>query len=385
MKIGFVFDDTLDSTDGIQQYILGLGEWLTAQGHVVHYLVGQTARTDIVGVHSLSRNVRVRFNGNRLSMPLPSARGPIKRLLEREKYVVLHVQVPYSPWMAHRVIMAAPTSTAIFGTFHIAPNSNVVRAASKALAIWTRRSLKRFDTIVSVSNAAAELARDTYGLKTDVLPNVVSISRFAAAQSFERYKNVKTIVYLGRLVPRKGCMLLLEAVSRLRTTDPDLALQVVICGRGPLEASLKAFAAKHGLMDHIEFKGFISEEDKPRFLASADVAVFPSSGGESFGIVLLEAMAAGRPVVLGANNPGYADVLSPYPDILFPVGDAPSLANKIRVFLQDNTERTNALLWQAEYVQNFDTEAVGKRLIAAYQAAIAEHNKQLGSVTTTMS
>jgi Glycosyltransferase Family 4 len=123
MKIGFVLDDTLDSTDGVQQYVLTLGKWLKDQGHDVHYLVGATKRRDIPDVHSLSRNMSVRFNGNQMSMPLPAKKFEITALLSTEKFDVLHVQVPYSPLLAHRVIMAAPPQTAIIGTFHIAPNS----------------------------------------------------------------------------------------------------------------------------------------------------------------------------------------------------------------------------------------------------------------------
>jgi phosphatidylinositol alpha-mannosyltransferase len=377
VKIGFVLDDTLDTPDGIQQYILTMGTWLVGQGHEVHYLVGNTTRLDVPNVHSLSRNVKVRFNGNRMSMPLPADNRRIRELLAREQFDILHIQVPYSPWMAHKVIMAAPATTAIIGTFHIAPHSRMVNHATKALAVSTWRSMKRFNRIVSVSSAAADFARQTYGIETDVLPNVVSVVRFARAKPYSRYADKPTIVYLGRLMPRKGCQLLLEAVSRLRSTDPGLDFRVVICGRGPLELSLKAYALQHNLGD-VEFTGFISEEAKPRYLSSADLAVFPSSGGESFGIVLIEAMAAGRAVVLAADNPGYAAVLGPYPDVLFPVGDAPSLANKIRVYLTDREERAKALAWQAEYGPQFDVGAVGEKLVDYYTEAIQKRISKRG-------
>src|SRR5579875_4032120 len=100
MKIGMVLDDTLDTPDGVQQYVLQVGRWLSAQGHDVHYLVGATTRTDIPNIHSLSRNKQVRFNGNRMSMPLPASRKKLKQFLRTEQFDVLHVQVPYSPFMA---------------------------------------------------------------------------------------------------------------------------------------------------------------------------------------------------------------------------------------------------------------------------------------------
>ncbi len=370
MKIAFVLDDTLDTPDGIQQYILGLGKWLEGQGHEVHYLVGQTTRTDIANVHSMSRNVAVRFNGNHMSMPLPTSRRAIKKLLDREHFDVLHVQVPYSPFMAHRVILAAPSTTAIVGTFHIAPHSALVRHATKVLGLASQSSLRRFTTMLSVSQAAADFARQTYGVESMVLPNVVDIRRFAAAKSYPGLARKPTIVSLGRLVPRKGCALLLEAIRRLHIAEPDFEFQVVVCGKGPLDASLKSFVQKHQLGAFVQFAGFVSEEEKAHFLKSADLAVFPSSGGESFGIVLIEAMAAGTGVVLAANNPGYAAVMAPYPDLLFPVGDADSLMNKIRLFLTNDIERKRALEWQASYVPQFDTAIVGRKLLAIYNASL---------------
>lgn len=370
LKIGFVLDDTLDTTDGVQQYVLTLGVWLSAQGHDVHYLVGNTSRTDIKHVHSLSRNVKVRFNGNRMSMPLPSSKAAIRKLLDGESFDILHIQMPYSPFMAGRVISAAPPRTAIIGTFHIAPNSTVARTANKALGLWTKRARSKFTRIVSVSPAAAEFAQEAYELETTVLPNVVDESRFRTALAFENPHNLQTIVFLGRLVPRKGCRVLLEAVDLLQNDPNPLPIRVIICGRGPLEAELKAYVRERRLEKLVEFVGFVTEKNKASYLKSADVAVFPSSGGESFGIVLIEAMAAEKPVVLGADNPGYASVLGPYPDLLFPVHNPEALANKLRVYLTDKDERLHALNWQNKYVKQFDVACVGEKLLEIYQGAL---------------
>ena len=104
MKIALVLDDSLDKPDGVQQYVLTLGSWLTSQKHEVHYLVGATSRKDIPNVHSLSANMRVRFNKNRASMPMIANRKAIRALTEKEKFDVLHVQMPYSPLLAGKII-----------------------------------------------------------------------------------------------------------------------------------------------------------------------------------------------------------------------------------------------------------------------------------------
>ena len=370
LKIGLVLDDSLDKPDGVQQYVLALGGWLCAQVHEVHYLVGETKRRDLPRVHSLSKNISVRFNGNRMSMPLPASRQSIRRLLSEEAFDVLHVQVPYSPFMAGKVIAAASSTTAIIGTFHILPNSRLATLANKVLAIWCRRSLKRFNEVVSVSQAAQRFAKSIYGLQTEVLPNVFDYQRFHDAKPFEQQAPVKNILFFGRLVPRKGCQLLLEAAARLINDSdvPDFA--ITVCGKGPLMRELQHYAERNGLASRISFKGFIEEADKPRYYASADIAVFPSSGGESFGIVLLEALASGSAIVLAGNNPGYASVLEPQPDLLFDAHNAAELAQKLKHYLGDETERMQKAAWGAEYTTRFDTARVGNQLLDIYKEAL---------------
>jgi phosphatidylinositol alpha-mannosyltransferase len=371
LKIGFVFDDSLDKTDGVQQYVLALGNWLSSQGHEVHYLVGETKRKDLPRVHSLSRNISVRFNGNRLSMPLPASKKAIQSLLTQEAFDILHIQVPFSPLMAGRVLAKATPTTAVIGTFHILPNSKFATLANRLLALWLQTSLKRFDKVVSVSSAAADFASRVYGIHSEVLPNVVDFSLFNQATALPEFNsNTATILFLGRLVPRKGCQTLLEAVDILVNKRGLTDLRVLIGGKGPLMGDLKKYAAQHNLQAHVNFLGYVGETDKPRLYASADISVFPSSGGESFGIVLLEAMASGKAAVLAGNNPGYTSVLADKPELLFEATDAHALADKAETLLKDSTQRQALAAWGAEYTRYFDTSHVGAQLVDAYKQAL---------------
>lgn len=371
LKIAFVLDDTLDTPDGVQQYVLTIGTWLQKQGHDVHYIVGQTSRTDIANVHSIGKNWRVRFNGNRMSTPLPTSKRTIKKLLYDEAFDIIHVQMPYSPFMAGRIIKLAPTGTAVVGTFHIAPQSQMVSLANKLLGILLKRSLRRFDAIYSVSQAAADFARSAYGIASDIVPNVVDVAHFSTDQPPQRRSdNIVRLVFLGRLVPRKGCMLLLQALKGLSERADIPNLQLTICGRGPLESELKTYVRSHNLADYVTFTGFVTEEEKISYLQQADLAIFPSTGGESFGIVLLEAMAAGTPVVLGADNAGYRTVLAPYPDLLFPVNNVQALADKIIRYSTDVSAAEAARTWQASYIHGFDVAFVGRRLVVRYGQAL---------------
>jgi phosphatidylinositol alpha-mannosyltransferase len=378
LKIGYVLDDGLDKPDGVQQYILSVGEWMRHKGHDVHYLVGETKRDDLINVHSLSRNIGVRFNGgNRLTIPLPTNLRKLRKSLRAEQFDVLHVQVPYSPMMGARVIQSSSKKVAVVGTFHIAPYSGLVTLGTRALGIWTKSSLKRFDAMLSVSSTAAEFARRTFKLESKILPNTVDYSWFHKARAFPAYNDKKnTILFLGRLVPRKGCRELLAAVGELSQREKVPPFRVLICGRGPEEPQLKRFVTKLGLEDVVEFKGFVSEQDKPRYYASADIAVFPSSGGESFGIVLLEAMASGKAAVLAGDNPGYRSVLADKPELLFDPHDPHALADLLEKYLRDTKLRQQTKRWGAAYSKNFDVEVVGAKLLRIYRQALHKHRRQ---------
>jgi len=378
LKIGLVFNDSLDKPDGVQQFVLILGRWLSAQGHDVHYLVGETKRTDIPKLYSLARNVKVRFNQNRMAIPLPANLRAIREVLDREQFDILHVQVPYSPVLAGRIIKAAGPKTAVVGTFHVLPHSKLVIAANRMLGTWARAqgSLGRFDAMTATSPPTSEFAQKTFGVQSQPIPLPVELGRFFGAKPFDRYKKGKTVVFLGRLVERKGCQYLLRAVaySVTQKTWPADA-RVVVCGSGHLGSKLREFMQAHQLQEIVEFAGQISEEDKPRYLASADVVVYPSTGGESFGIVLLEAMAASPGMVLAGNNPGYASVMAPRPESLFDPRDIPALAQKIVQALENDAERKAANKWQRTYIHEFDTNAVGARFVALYREALHKRRR----------
>jgi phosphatidylinositol alpha-mannosyltransferase len=373
MKIAMVLDDTLDTPDGVQQYVLGLGSWLASQGHDVHYLVGNTTRDDVTNVHPLSRNLKVKFNGNRMSMPLPVAKRKLRKFLAEQQFDVLHVQVPYSPFLAGRLLRVAPRATAVVGTFHILPYTRLVTFANHLLALVNHRTGKRFDQMLAVSTPARNFARSVYHYTCDVLPNPVQLSRFAHAKSDDSSQN---IVFMGRLVARKGAYNLLQAVAYLRNNKLYTGeFKVYIGGKGELLATLQQFVASNGLADIVTFSGYLQEADKPAFLAQADIAVFPSTGGESFGIVLLEAMAAARGAVLAGNNLGYAAVMQPYTDQLFDPNDIPTFAEKLAWYLEHTEARARAAVLQRDYVQRFDVAVVGTELVQVYTRALQSRTK----------
>lgn len=369
MKIGFVLDDTLDKPDGVQQYVLTLGTWFSSQGHEVHYLTGQSKRTDVPNVTSLSKNIGVRFNGNRLSIPLPASKEKIASLLRREQFDVLHVQMPHSPLLAARVVRKAAPNTAIVGTFHIAPFSKLETVATRALGLWLKPNLSNFDTVISVSKTAHDFAKKTFHIDSQIVPNLVDISLF---QSKSKPTATPQITFLGRLVPRKGCEHLLRAIAILQNTNPELDYQVNICGDGEDRGRLEQLSRELKIDAVVKFNGRVSETEKADILATSQIAVFPSTGGESFGIVLIEAMASGAKVVLAGDNPGYKDVLGSVPEAIINPLQHEAFAERLKECLTDQKLVERLHEQQQAIIKQYDVSVVGPQVFACYQDAIAK-------------
>ncbi|MBP7857676.1 MAG: glycosyltransferase family 4 protein [Candidatus Saccharimonadales bacterium] len=371
MKIGIVLDDTLDTTDGIQQYVLCLGEWLGARGHKVCFLVGETYRKDLPDLHSLSRNIKVTFNGNRLSMPLPVSKRTLKSLLQELQLDILHVQTPYSPFLGGRLIQLAPAQTAVIGTFHILPYGFMARLGSGILGKINTATAKRFDAMMATSTPSQVFAGRHYGFTSVVMANPFRHDSFSQARRGKpATRNIKRIVFLGRLVERKGAYELLKAIQYLLEHKlTRVAFEVVIAGKGSQHHKLVNFTQEAGLTDVVTFSGFVKEPDKASLLASADIAVFPSTAGESFGISLLEAMAACRGVVLAGDNPGYASVVAD-PRQLFNPTETTEFAKVLARWLSDDIIRDQIAKLQQAYVKQFDIDVIGPRIEEIYTHAL---------------
>lgn len=369
LTIGLVLDDSLDSTDGVQQYVITLGRWLSKKGHAVHYITSDTKRSDLQNLHVLSKRIKTRFNGNRGGSPLPAHPQAVKKLLKDIHFDVLHIQVPYSPFMAGQMITHAPDTTAVVGTFHIFPESRLVTIATRGLGMWVNKQLKRFDAFMSVSEAAQKFSGQTFRIPSEIVPNMFDISKFTVSPQ-DKDTGI-SVVFLGRLVERKGVMQLLQAISYIQENKlVSKEYRVVIGGKGLLRDKLEAFVSTHNLQDIVSFTGFVAEEEKAHFLAAGDVAVFPSTGGESFGISLLEALAATPGTVLAGDNAGYRTVMGPFESQLFDPNATKEFAELLAQHMNDAALRKDIHKKQKAYVKRFDTDVVAKKILAIYGDAL---------------
>jgi phosphatidylinositol alpha-mannosyltransferase len=374
MKIGFVFDDTLDSYDGVAQNVKLFGQWMQAQGHEVRYLVGETKMLEWADgrVYSLSKNQKVAFNGNVARVPLPANKKRIQQVLETENFDILHVQMPHSPFMAQKVVNAASDKVAVIGTFHVAPSGVLSKVGGRLLRLMYLNGLNRFDALLSVSDAAADYAKSAFGVKTSIMPNVIELAKFQVPN-----KKIKVdkdnILFLGRLVKRKGARQLIEAFYILSQYNPNATLS--IGGDGPERTGLEELVKKYNLQSRVSFLGFIEEQEKANLLASSAIDCFPSLYGESFGISLLEGMAASPGAVIAGNNPGYKTILKKRPQMLVDPINSLAFAGKLSEILDNKQIREEINAWQREEVKKYDINAVGDKLLKVYKDAIAKRSK----------
>jgi phosphatidylinositol alpha-mannosyltransferase len=374
MIIAFVLDDTLDRPDGVQQYILALGKWLTARGHEVHYLVTETHRTDIAHVHALGGYVKTTFNGNGVRTPRPVPTRRIRAVLSEIKPDVLHVQMPYSPFFAARVIMAAAPSTLIVGTFHILPATSWHKLANRLLAVALKSSQQRIQAVTAVSAPAAEFARAVYGLSARVIPPPVNlVDAPDKPQVGVPESSTVKVVFLGRLVARKGALQLIRAFQSLPSMSRRKA-QLIIGGDGSLMTKAIRLA---GNDTDISFVGFVSESSKRAFLEAADIAVFPSTGGESFGIILIEAMSCGAGIVLGGRNPGYASVLGTGTNSLVDPDDTVAFSRQLDYYITHPAERKRLHKLQAILVRQFDINHIGPEIESLYTIEMPDNDQNI--------
>lgn len=368
MKIAYALDDTLDVSDGVQQSVITIGEKMRSMGHDVHYIASETKRGDLDNVHSMAKSLKVAFNGNVMRIPKPASSKKIKELLQRENFDVIHIQMPYSPFFIEKVILNAPKNTKLVGTFHILPFNAVNKYATSALGKLLRRSIRKLDIVTAVSEPAKVFCNKAFGVDPIVIPNPVDVSKYHGAKKSNNDR--KQIVFLGRLVKRKGAKELILAYKKLLEDRSDLiaTTELVIGGKGEEEKSLKKLASKLPQGSKIKFIGYVDESEKPNLLAGADIAVFPSLGGESFGIVLIEAMAASARLILAGDNPGYRSVLREYPNLLITPKKSKDFADKMYELLLDN--QTNNKLSDKLHrgAKNYDVSVVCRSLIKLYSS-----------------
>jgi len=277
------------------------------------------------------------------------------RAMRDEDFDVIHLHEPLSPGPNHTALLTRPAP--LIGTFHAAGGSLAYDMMPRA----TRFLAGRLDDRCAVSEDAKKMAQEALGGQYDLTFNGVELARFASGSPHPT--TAPTIFFLGRHEPRKGLRVLLDAMSQL---PPDTRLWVA--GEGQETDELMA---EHAGDRRIEWLGTISETEKIARLRGADVFCAPSLGGESFGIVLLEAMAAGTAVVAG-DIPGYANVARQGRDaLLVPPNDARALAQALTAVLSRADERERLVESGLKRAEEFSMARLAQLYLARYERLAA--------------
>ncbi len=365
MKIGIVCPYTWDVPGGVQQHIRDLAEALIELGHTVSVISPADEDTPLPDyVVPAGRAVPVPYNGSvaRLAFGFLSA-SRVRRWVKEGNFDVLHVHEPAAPSLSLLACWVA--SGPIVATMHTAnPKSRVMHAAGPAQLT----ALEKINGRIAVSEAARTTLVEHLGGDAVLIPNGVATRRYAVAEPLPGWPGEGgAIGFLGRMdETRKGLAVLLKAFELLGPERPGLRL--LIAGPGDADEVLERVPAP--LRDRVILLGQISEQDKVRMLHSVDVFCAPNTGGESFGIVLAEAMAAGAPIVASDLDAFRRVLRGGKAGELFTTGDPADLARAARLLLDDPGRRAVLSAAAVSAVSAYDWTNVARDVLHVYETVV---------------
>ncbi|MEV4532948.1 glycosyltransferase family 4 protein [Asanoa sp. NPDC049518] len=365
MRIGIVSPYSLDVPGGVQNHILDLAQALIGLGHEVSVLAPADEDASLPPfVVPAGRAVPFPYNGSvaRIAFgPVSGAR--VRRWLARGDFDVLHVHEPLA--LSLSMLAVLNSSGPVVATFHTAmTRSRALSAAQGAL----RLVLERITARIAVSELARKVQVEHLDGGAVEIPNGVDVARFAAASPLPGWPGGGgSLGFLGRFTePRKGFPVLRDAFVALASSRPGLRLLVA----GPGDRDELLSGVPDSLHDRITYLGLVSEPDKARMLRSVDVYVAPNTGGESFGMILTEAMAAGTPVV-ASDLDAFRRVLDGgRAGRLFATGDAVALRDALDPLLDAPSSRAELVESARSVVAGYDWPVVALRVLEVYAAAI---------------
>ena len=366
MRIGIVCPYSWDIPGGVQAHVRDLAEALIALGHTVSVLApGDEDSVFPPYVVAAGRAVPIRYNGSVARVQLgPVAATRVRRWLRDGHFDVLHIHEPIAPSLSFLALVLARGPIVV--TFHTSTQRS--RGLSAASGV-VQPFLERVQGRIAVSAAARQVQVEHLGGDAVEIPNGVAVAQYATATPLPGYpREGGTVGFIGRYdEPRKGMAVLLDALARLAPERPGLRL--VVAGRGDAEDLLAELPP--ALAGRVDLLGQVSEADKARMLRSVDVYCAPNLGGESFGIILLEAMAAGAPILASDLEPFRRVLDDGRAGTLFRTGDPTGLARELAALLDDPARRDRLVAVGTEVVGAYDWPVVARQVLAVYETVVA--------------
>ncbi len=364
MKIGLVCPYNIFKGGGVQECVLAMQTELTKRGHEV-YIITPTPRdypkdyspkilllgssTDFKSPFHTTAQISVSVNTDQL-----------QTALDKHTFDIMHYHEPWVPILGRQILTRSKVKN--IATFHAKlPDTAMSRTIERVITPYTKSILKYLDSLTAVSDAAAEYIQSLTNRHIEIVPNGIDLSTYKTLPA----TSSKTILYIGRLEKRKGLKFLLKAYRQLSEVDHSVRLQ--IAGDGPDKEKLEELV-RNWQLKNVDFLGFVSSTEKLKLIQNAAVFCSPARYGESFGIVLLEAMACGVPIVAG-DNPGYVSVLKERGQIgLVDPKDTDDFVRKLSLLINDEELRNIWKSWSIDYVKQFSYKNVVDKYEELYQA-----------------
>ena len=368
MKIALVSPYDWTVSGGVNSHCARLREQFLARDHQVRIVAPSSSpveEDDVITIGKRPLSVPASGSLARISLSLTLA-PTVRRVLAEEQFDVVHIHEPFMPMLPIHFLRYAEAVKV--GTFHAS------REKAQFFYSWGRRHLRRWfrqlDGKIAVSSAASGFVEQYFPGYYNIIPNGVDIERFSAeAPPLPEYQDGKqNILFVGRPEKRKGLDTLIRAYERVKAQRPDTRLIVV--GAGKFDRYQRAVRARR--LADVVFNSYVSYEELPRYHQTANVFCAPATGFESQGIVILEAMAAGLPIV-ASNIEGYAGVLThDVQGLLVLPGDDAGLADALLQLLGDAGRRRRMAAQGRRRAQEFSWQRVSQQILSYYERLLHE-------------
>jgi phosphatidylinositol alpha-mannosyltransferase len=361
MRIGMVCPYSFDVPGGVQSHVLQLAEVMRERGHVVSVLAPSSPDASLPDyVVSAGKAIPIPYNGSVARLRFgPAAHRAVKKWLTHGGFDVLHLHEPNAPSLSMLALQAAEGP--IVATFHTSTTKSLTLSVFQGIL---RPYHEKIVGRIAVSDLARRWQMEALGSDAVEIPNGVDVASYASAPLLDGYPRAgKSVLFLGRFgEPRKGMSVLLGALPALVARFPGI--EVLVVGRGD-EDELREQAGE--LASHLCFLGQVDDAEKASALRSVDVYCAPHTGGESFGIVLVEAMAARTAVVASDLHAFRRVLLDGAAGKLVPVDDSEAMASALIEVLTDDILRDRYVEAAAEAVQRYDWSVVASQIMRVYE------------------
>jgi len=375
MKIAIVCPYDMDRPGGVQGHIVDTARAMQALGHDITIIAPVLSagilpdNLEGVPIRRFGRGRDLHLGGTKFEIAL--ARGheheALKRFVADSAFDVIHYHTIWSPLLPLQVFLVSRCANV--ATFHDTPATDFTgRVLRRLFSLWSWFLLRSLDSAIAVSQSPRAHLRPPKDRPIHIIPPCTDLQQFGATPLKDPVETAPVeILFLGRLEKRKGADILLEAFRLLK--EKGAAIRLTIAGRGHEEAALRASIAQHDIRD-VRFVENFTDEEKKTLYAACDIFCAPSPFGESFGIVLAEAMASGRPAVAAANT-GYQTLMTgKAAQFLVPPGDAHALAESLNRLVGDARLRREMAEWGREEAMRYDARAIAPRILDIYREAI---------------